>query len=219
MWADRLLGLGLATMLCLVPPLGAHAEDFFAQSTRAQAIEAEGAHVAEALPYLHSIGALKRGVSMGDWYLHAGGFAFRVPDGMKLEGPYRGSALLLVDTRQDNVPQRTTITLSIAGEDKTLDRLTPARVKSAWGGQFPRFSLRGFMRRTMHGTEGVCLSFVTGNAPQLLVQQHLMNKAGKSYIITLSTENSPLKLAVALDQLAEFCNSLLFDEDILHAAK
>lgn len=161
----------------------------------------------------------KTGARVGDWCIHEDGFAFRIPDGLTLLGAYRGATLLLVDESKADARQLTTITLSVVGEDETLDKLTPTQVKSAWSGGFSRFKLLSFERLDICGEEGVRISFVAGDSPQLLIQQRLFNKGGRSYIITLSCENSFPSLHAGLEQLSVFCDSLIFMGDLTAAQR
>lgn len=211
-WGDRLCLLTLACLLAALP-CAAGAEDFFA---RAQ----DAADGAQARAYVQDVSgrlwaqkpAPAKDVWIGRWCVRTDGFAFLLPEGLLCEGRYRSTALLLVDEATDTA-YRTMITLAITGEDEGLDNLTPARAKVAWGSQFSRFELLAFSREAMYGETGIRLSFLTGDSPRLLIQQQLFNKGGRSYIVTLTVENSFPRLCVALEQLSTFCDSLLFRDD------
>lgn len=157
--------------------------------------------VAETLDRLEAENTRKGEMYLNDWVLHPAGIAFRVPDGYGLVGRYRGTTFLMVDEGKKNTSFQTNISISISPEDKNLARLTYDNVKSAYASQFSKFSLVNFENKDCYGEEGVCLSFLSGDSPQLLVQQCIFNKNGQYFVLTMTVEN---RLFPVMEGLAAF---------------
>jgi len=153
----------------------------------------------------------KKLLAMGSWTLHAEGFAFRVPDGMERSGRLRGMDILLADTRKEPVPFRTIITVSVSpGEDSTLRDTTEEGINSRYRGRFTRFTLLDFERDDTLGEDGIRITFLCDNTIKTLVQQHMFNKNGSSYVLTLSMENTFAQTTIGFAQYEAFRESMLF---------
>lgn len=151
-----------------------------------------------------------KAVSLYEWYLHENGFGFIAPEGYEMRLRYKSTAVTLVDARQEDVSQRTSIAVRVTGADEGLMKLSAQQIATAYAGQFQRFSLLDFSRDEMHGEDCVCITFSCGEATRLLVRQVLLNKGDRCYIITLTVENRMDRVLQGMADLDAFCDSLLF---------
>ncbi|MDL2319463.1 hypothetical protein LJC74_10430, partial [Eubacteriales bacterium OttesenSCG-928-A19] len=149
-------------------------------------------------------------IRLYEGYLHENGFGFLIPKGYEMLLRYKGTAVTLVDATQEEAPQRTSIAVRVTGVDDGLSKLTAQQISTAYAGQFQRFSLLDFSRGELHEVECLRITFICGEATQMLVRQLLFNKGGRCYIITLTMENRVDRVLKGMADLDTFCDSLLF---------
>lgn len=150
---------------------------------------------------------------VSDWVICPDGFAFRVPEGMQANTSTRGKSIILEDQTGADDAFHNVISIVVLDEKDSLENLTAEKVRSAHLSQnFQRFELLSFEQEELYGAEGICYSYLTGSAPQLLVQQQMFDHNGQRYMITMTVENRISNVCRGLGQMASFRDSLLFCE-------
>lgn len=158
----------------------------------------------------------KKRLLVGDWALQPEGFAFRVPDGMEIVTPVRGTNLMVRDASEDaDRLSLTTISVTVTKEKESLERITEERTQSAYASIFQEFELTEFVRETFYGAECVRISYLAGIEPELYVRQYMFDQDGQRYTITLTAESGLEHVQKGLDWLSAFCGSLLFRDEAL----
>lgn len=210
--AKRALTIFLAVFFCV--PSVALAAPVFDTPMRAVLSEITLDHtrsiLTQTLETYTSTMAKGQGARMGDWYLHANGFAFHIPEEMELMEGYRGTTVLLVDKTGQSSAFRTSISISITNSDDHLLSITERSIKSAYASSFDRFSLISLSPADMYGTSGWILTFYAGSSPRVFYQQHLFIRDGYSYIITLTAADNIGSLFSAWKQSEILLDSLVF---------
>lgn len=204
--------------LCLLVPVAASASVPCAErrlrarpllvATACRAREAERDNAREILNAfdLSGVGAPVR---IGSWLIHPKGFAFRIPDGYRYQGQYKGADIMLISTNGGSDATRSSIAVTLS-QAHDLSQMTRLRIERAYPSSFPYFELCHYAADTLLDLPCVRITFVSSQSPQLLFRQSLLNKRDMGLIITLQTENTLPRVAEGIAAYAQFCDSLMF---------
>lgn len=204
----------MLTLAMLLPQLALCMPTAGAEPLEQQWILTDPPRLARSLLWWYASAEKKadKPLTLGGMYVYPHGLAICLPDGYKMNSYSRGNRLEMLDQRPQTKDARfrTMITFNISDKDEGLKDLTDRTIVDAYTSRFQRFELLSFEREIMHGAQGVRLSFVSGNSPQLLTQQWMFNKNGKCYVISVTVENNLSCVLSGLEEATAFCDSLIF---------